>query len=224
MANVVIFGNGQIAEIAAYYLTHDSEHDVVAFAVDKVSEEESSLFGLPVVEFDALQEEFPPKEFEMFVALSYRNLNKVRAEKYEEVKAKGYNLISYVSSKSGLIGDFCTGDNCLILENQMIQPFSRIGNNVFVFNGVLIGHHSSIGDHCWLTTGTNIGGNTNVGDYCFFGMNSTAAHMVEVGDECFVGAGALVLRDAKDKGVYLAKGTDRLRLDSDNFLKLTPMD
>ena len=35
MSKVVIIGAGKIAEELYFYLTHDSEHDVVAFAVDK---------------------------------------------------------------------------------------------------------------------------------------------------------------------------------------------
>jgi sugar O-acyltransferase (sialic acid O-acetyltransferase NeuD family) len=223
MSEVLIFGDGQIAEIVFHYLTHDSDHEIVGFVVD-TPEPGATQCGLPIFPFKDIEERFPPAEFRMFVALAYRDLNRVRAGKYYEAKAKGYELISYVSSKAGIVGDVSIGDNCLILENQMVQPFARIGSNVFIFNGVLVGHHSSVGDHCWLTTGTNIGGNSSIGQHCFFGMNSTVSHMIQIGDACFIGAGALVLRDARDKGVYLAKGTDRLALDSDRFLKITPME
>ena len=35
MARVVIFGAGDIARLAHYYFTHDSDHEVVAFTVDE---------------------------------------------------------------------------------------------------------------------------------------------------------------------------------------------
>ena len=35
MAKVVVFGVGQWAELAHFYLTHDSPHEVVAFTVDR---------------------------------------------------------------------------------------------------------------------------------------------------------------------------------------------
>lgn len=34
MSKVVIFGVGQIAEVAYFYLKNDSEHEVAAFTVD----------------------------------------------------------------------------------------------------------------------------------------------------------------------------------------------
>ena len=35
MSKVVVFGVGQWAELAHFYLTHDSPHEVVAFALDR---------------------------------------------------------------------------------------------------------------------------------------------------------------------------------------------
>ena len=34
MSRVVVFGVGRIAELAHFYLVHDSPHEVVGFAVD----------------------------------------------------------------------------------------------------------------------------------------------------------------------------------------------
>ena len=58
----------------------------------------------------------------MFVAVGYQDLNKFRARKYEEAKAKGYELISYVSSRASNFGGVEIGDNCFVLEFAAIQP------------------------------------------------------------------------------------------------------
>jgi hypothetical protein len=44
----------------------------------------------------------------------------VRQEKYEQARAAGYALASYVCSKSAIWSDLDVGDNCFILENQTI--------------------------------------------------------------------------------------------------------
>ena len=131
--NVVIFGTGQIAEIVYQYFTHDSPYTVSAFTVDSKHKDKDSFYGLPVIEFENIEKKFPPDKFQMFIALSYTGLNQLRAQKYYEAKQKKYNLVSYISSKAGIIADFETGDNCLILENQLIQPYAKIGSNVFVW-------------------------------------------------------------------------------------------
>ena len=187
---IIIFGAGQTAEIVYHYFTYDSPFSVVAFTANTEHRNKKSLFGLPVVEFEEIEKKYPPEEFKMFVAMSYSNLNKLRAEKYKEAKQKNYKLVSYISSKAGIVGKLDIGENCLILENQLIQPYAKIGNNVFVWSGVLIGHHCTISDHCWLTSDASIGGNSNIGSYSFLGLNCTIGHMIKIGSNCLIGAGS----------------------------------
>jgi len=223
MSKIIIFGTGQVAEIAYHYLTNDSPHEIVAFTADSKFIKDKSFFGLPLVPFETIEKTFPPEKFQMFVAMGYKDLNRIRAKKYNEAKEKKYKLISYVSSKSGIIGSLEIGDNCFILENQSIQPYAKIGNDVFIWNGVLVGHHSSIGDHCWLTSEAGIGGDTVIGPYCFVGMNATIGHMITVGKESFIGANTLVTKNAKEKSVYITKDTEPYLLNSDKFLAITKM-
>lgn len=223
MSKLVIFGAGQTAEIVYHYFTTDSPHQIVAFTADKAFIKRKTFLGLPVVPFETVDKEFPPSEFDMFVAMSYTNLNRLRAAKYAQAKKKKYRLITYISSKSSLVGKRDMGDNCLILESQVIQPYATIGNDVFVWGGVVIGHHSRIDDHCWLTSESSIGGNTHIGPYCFLGLNATVGHVVTVGAESFIGANTLVTKNAPPKSVFIAKGTDMYPLDSDKFLSITKM-
>ena len=223
MAKVIIYGAGETAQIVYHYLKNDSPHQIVAFTADSHFIQNQSLLGLPVVPFESVENVFAPSKFAMFVALSYHNLNRVRASKYHAAKQKGYNLVSYVSSKSNIIGNITCGDNCLILENQVIQPYVKIGNNVWIWGGVLVGHHSVIGDHCWLTSEASIGGHAVIGPYCFLGMNATVGHMVTVGQESFIGACTLVTKNVREKSVYITKDTEAYRLESDQFLAITKM-
>ncbi len=223
MSRVVIFGTGQTAEIIYHYLITDSQHQIVAFTADKKFISKKSFLGLPLVPFEVIEKKYPPDKFDMFVALSYRDLNRVRANKYRQAKRKKYKLISYISSKSGIVGNIKIGDNCLVLENQVIQPYASIGNNVFIWGGVLVGHHSIVGDHCWLTSEASVGGNAQIGSYCFLGMNSTIGHMITVGRESFIGANTLVTKNTTNKSVYITPDTQPYRLNSDQFLAITKM-
>ena len=67
---VVVFGAGDIAQLAHFYLTHDSPFEVVAFTVDRAFVTEPAFCGLPVVPFEEINARYPPDRFDMFVALS----------------------------------------------------------------------------------------------------------------------------------------------------------
>lgn len=215
-SRVVIFGTGTFAEVVHFYLTNDSEHEVVAFTANESHIAERELLGLPVVPFETLEQEYPPGEFKMYVAVGYKNLNRARAAVYAEAKAKGYELVSYVSSR-------CTnwaesiGDNCFIFEDNTLQPFVRVGNDVVLWSGNHIGHHSSIGDHCFIASHVVISGNVRVGPYCFIGVNATTRDSIEIGESCLIGAGALIMKSCKDKEVYIAQRTKAVSRTSDEI-------
>lgn len=204
---LLIFGNGEFGEVACMYLQKDSPYEVAAFTAHSEHIRDRRLLGLPVIPFETVQETHPPKEYKMFVAIAYRDLNRVRARIYHETKAKGYTLISYVSSKTNHWDDLRIGDNCFIFENNVIQPYVTIGNDVILWSGNHIGHHSTIGDHSFVASHAVISGRVRIGSYCFIGVNATIRDHIVVSDECTIGAGALVMKDTKKGEVYAATST-----------------
>ncbi len=207
MSDVVIFGTGSFAQVVHFYLTHDSEHEIVAFTVNESYLKEREILGLPVVPFESLEHEFPPDFFKVFVAVGYKQVNRVRAAVYTEAKKKRYELISYISSKCTHWGDTIIGDNSFIFEDNTIQPFVTIGNDVVMWSGNHIGHHSTIGDHCFISSHVVISGHVKVGPFCFLGVNATIRDSINLGEACIVGAGALIMESTKEGEVYPAKRT-----------------
>ena len=89
---LVLFGSREMATLARFYFERDSVYEVVAFTVDDANVETAELEGLPVIPWSEVTERFSPNDYEMFVALSYRGLNQLRAEKFAQAKAAGYRL------------------------------------------------------------------------------------------------------------------------------------
>ena len=211
---LVIFGTGDIAQLAHFYFSTDSEYTVVAFTVDAAYRTEKTFCDLPVIAFEEISKYYPPNQCEIFVALSYSKLNSIRKEKYLAVKALGYRIASFISSHATILNDDCIGENCFIFENNIIQPFVIIGNNVTLWSGNHIGHHSIIKDHCFIASHVVVSGGVKVGEQCFLGVNSTLRDHIKIGERCVIGAGALLLGDAEPDGVYLGVATERSKVPS----------
>jgi len=211
MERVILFGNGRQAQLIYFYLTHSSPYEVVAFTVDRGYITEDRLFELPVVAFEDIESIYSPDQYKMSVQLGYRNLNMLRAEKYAQAKAKGYELISYISPKATTWPGLIVGDNCFISENTSIGPFAEIGNNVCVGIGTVIGHHCVIRDHCFLGTHVVILGSATIEPYCFLGPNSVVRDGgITIARESIIGAGVYIGKDTKEKGVYVNRPPDLL--------------
>ncbi|MBV9987222.1 MAG: acetyltransferase [Chitinophagaceae bacterium] len=217
---VVIFGTGEIAELAQYYMQHDSGFEVVAFTADAAFVKEPVFRGKPLVAFEDVERLYSPGVYSMHVALSYSKLNLVRQEKYLAAKAKGYELVSYVCSRSVYWEDLSIGDNCFILENQTIQPTVRIGNNVMIWSGNHLGHGCIIKDHTYLSSHICISGHTEIGERCFVGVNSTFRDFIKVGNRVFVAMGALVTRDIEDDAVILGPKSSVLKAEDEMAVRI----
>jgi sugar O-acyltransferase (sialic acid O-acetyltransferase NeuD family) len=209
-----------LADVAHFYLTHDSAHEVAGFTVDGQFMRENRHLGLPVVPFETVATQFPADRFKMLLPLSYRGVNRLRAEKYAAAKAKGFELISYVSSRALVWPGLKVGDNCMILENNVIQPFAEIGDDVILWSGTHIGHHTSIRDHCFVAPQVAISGSVTVQPKCFLGVNVTVRDGITIATECVIGAGALILKDTHERGVYVGSPARLLPVRSDELKEI----
>jgi sugar O-acyltransferase (sialic acid O-acetyltransferase NeuD family) len=205
MEKVVIFGTSAAAILSHFCLAHDSPYEVVAFTADRSYIKEGELRGLPVVPFEDIESIYPPHSYKMLVSILASRVNKTRAEKYEQAKTKGYELISYVSSKAitwpGLVGAIC-------------RPFLKIGNDVMVMAGVFLGHDSVIKDHCFIASRAVLLGAVTVEPYCCVGANATILDGVTIARQCVIGAGAVIHENTQEEGVYRVNPPTLLPLSS----------
>lgn len=218
MQKIVVFGNSVFAEHLYFLLTQDSPYEVAAFTVDGSYIREETLFGLPVVPFETVDTLFPPGEYKMIIPISFQRVNRLRAEKYQQAKAKGYQLISHSSSTAISYPGLALGDNSIIMERCIIGPLAEIGSDVIVASGAIIGHHAVLKDHCFIAPGAVVLGGATVEEYSFIGANATVKEEVRVAREGLVGSGVTITRNTREKGVYLGpeavlhqKRSDELR-------------
>lgn len=219
MAKVIIFGVQDFAQLANFYLQHDTEHEVVAFSVNNQYLPADRTFeGLPVIDFENVEKTYDPSEFKFFAPMSPARMNRLRESVYRQIKDKGYELISYVSSKATVFSGVSIGENCFILEDNTIQPFTSIGNNVVLWSGNHIGHHSVIKDHVSFTSHVVLSGHCVVEPFSFFGVNATIRDRVHIGEGSLIAMAAAVIGDTEAWGVYKgnpAKKGEKLSSDLD---------
>jgi sugar O-acyltransferase (sialic acid O-acetyltransferase NeuD family) len=215
-SKIIIFGTLDTAELAHWYLENDSPYTVAAFTVSKEYIKEDTFKGLPVIPFEELEQHYPPNEYRLFAPMTGVKMNTLRKKIYEEGKTKGYEFISYISSKA-TVCDNEIGENCFILEDNTLQPFTKIGNNVVMWSGNHIGHHGIIEDHVFFTSHVVLSGHCHVKERAWFGVNSTIRDYITIGEGSLIGMGALITKDTEPNGLYIgapAKKQERTALET----------
>lgn len=219
MEKIIIFGNATQGLLGHFLLTHDSPYQIVAFTVDGKYIKEKELQGLPVLPFDEIESIYPPESCKMHIpVLGWAP--KLREEKYHQAKAKGYELINYISSKAVTWPDLVIGDNCSIGEGSICRPFVQIGNDVLIQAGCNIGHNTVIKDHCFIASHAVLLGMVTVEPYTFIGANATIDNGVTIARECVIGAGTVIRTNTKEKEVYRANPPALLPLPSDKMMNM----
>ncbi|HZI20740.1 MAG TPA: acetyltransferase [Pyrinomonadaceae bacterium] len=200
---LVIVGDGETAELAYEYLTHDSPHEVVAFAVERAYRKREEMFGLPVVAFEEIEGKYPPGEYAAFVAVSYTKLNRVRERLFKEAKRRGYRCPPYVSSRAFVWHNVEVGENCFIFENNVVQYGVRVGDNVVMWSGNHVGHQTVIKENVFISSHVVVSGYCEVGENCFLGVNSSVANNIRIARDCLIGMGAVIHKDTEERKVYV---------------------
>jgi len=199
---LLIFGTGTLGEIAGYYFSNDSSYDLIGFvdSADFVNDK-TLLMGLPVMNWDDACKNFSSNDVHFFVAIGYRKTNSVRQNRYEQIKAAGYTCASYISSRATVLTQDI-GENCFILENNVLQPFTVVGNNVTMWSGNHLGHHSIIEDNVFIASHAVISGKCRIGANSFLGVNCCLHDGVSIGEKSVVGAGAIVATSCEPRSLF----------------------
>jgi sugar O-acyltransferase (sialic acid O-acetyltransferase NeuD family) len=200
MRKLVIYGTGLIGEVAAFFFGKDSKYAVAAFTNSSEFIKSEQFQGLPLVAFETIHETHPPSDYDVFIALGYAKTNQIRQARFGEAKAKGYTCATYISSRATYF-DTPVGENCFILENNVIQPFVTIGDDVTLWSGNHIGHHSKIHDHCFISSHVVVSGGCDIGENCFLGVNSTVRDNVSLGRFVVMSPGSIAMKDCDERTV-----------------------
>jgi len=218
--NLVIVGDSSFAEIAYEYFEKDSDYNVVAFAVEKEYRKRDSLFSIPVVDFETIEEKFNVNDTDVFVALTYARLNRVRTRICSDVKKKGYKLASYISSKSFVWDNVKIGENVFIFEDNTIQPFVEIGNNVIFWSGNHIGHHSVIGNNLFISSHVVVCGHCILKDNSFIGVNASIANNLTLEEDNFIALGSVIVKSTEKDSIYKGNPATRGKISAKKLCKV----
>ena len=216
MSKVIIFGYGDNAELAYYYLTHDSPHEVVAFSVTSEFCDKKEFRGLPLIAFEEVQEIYPPGDYQFFVPASGRSMNRLREKYFLAAKEKGYRCVSYISSKA-ITCQNEIGENCFILEHTNIQPFVQVGDNTIIWCNTHVGHHSLLEGHTFIGSNVVICGRCQIGTHCYLASSSIINDYVKLPQGTLVGSMSFVRSAREPWGIYTGNPAKRRKQSSKDF-------
>ncbi|MGE4457040.1 MAG: acetyltransferase [Arcobacteraceae bacterium] len=213
---LVIYGIGPFAKLLHYYLTNDSDYEVVAFCADEAYIKEKEFCGLPIVAFEDVEDIYKPKEYKMLVAVGYSKMRN-RKIMFEKAKAKNYALVNYIHS-SVINHEIKLGENNIILAGCVIEPNVEIGNNNVIWSMTLLGHDCQIENHNYISAKCLISGDTKIKNLCFIGNGTTMINGLVIENETYLIAGTNLRKSTKEYGMYIGNPAKFLKLNQSGIV------
>jgi UDP-3-O-[3-hydroxymyristoyl] glucosamine N-acyltransferase len=173
-----------------------------------------------VVPFERLSELYDPAIHDVYVAVVYTQLNRLRARLAQAAKLKGYQLASYVSSRAFVWRNVTLGEHCFIFEDNTVQPFVKIGSNVVLWSGNHIGHHSTVRDNVFVSSHVCISGFCDVGENTFMGVNSTVGNNVTIGRDNWLGPDVTVTKDTPPDSLFKIEEVEPAKVGARRFFRV----
>jgi len=205
---LLIFGTGTLGEIAGYYFQTDTSYELVGYVDSgEYLEENAELLGKPVLSWESACQQYATNDVDFFVAIGYRKTNMVRQARYQQISEAGYHCASYISTRATVLTEH-VGENCFILENNVLQPYTVIGNNVTMWSGNHLGHHSIVENNAFIASHAVISGKCRIGANSFLGVNCCLHDGVEIGEKSVVGAGSIVTGSCEPRSVFVPQRTE----------------
>lgn len=202
MKDLIIFGNGDFARMMKYYIEKDDKRRVVAFAVNAEYITQGIFCDLPLVEFETIDTQYPPEQYDILLAIGNSKMNEVRKNVFRQCKQKGYTIASYIHSGCSIHCENM-GEGNIILERCLVYPFTKIGDGNLFWDNVMIAHDCTVGNFNTLAAYTDLCGYVQIGNNSFLGKNCVIKEYTKIADYTLVGATAYVDKDTKPYDVVV---------------------
>lgn len=216
MRKIVIIGAGKAAQMLRVFIELTTSDRVVAYSADAAYCTTEQFDDLPLVPWEDLERYYPPSEVQLIGPASYSLINQYRYERHQQGKARGYGFISYIHPT--VRRDKATiGENCIILDDNILQPFCRIGDGVVLWSASLIAHHCDVGDYCFISSQSCLAGGVKLGAFSYLGVKIFVTHGVTIGESSVLVNAAVVGEDLPDRSVVKGKLDRPMRITSDRI-------
>lgn len=133
----------------------------------------------------------------------------VRQRIQGEIEKVGGKIVKLIHPDAVISGDVEIGAGSVVMAGTVINSGTKIGKGVIVNTCSSVDHDCIIGDYCHVAVGVHICGTVTVGDGTWIGAGAVVSNNVDICSSCMVGAGAVVVRDIKEAGVYLGTPAEK---------------
>ncbi|WP_338778813.1 acetyltransferase [Metabacillus sp. FJAT-52054] len=129
--------------------------------------------------------------------------NVLRQSVHEKLEASGASIPSLIHPDAIIGSQVNLGIGTVVMARTIINCGSIIGKGCIINTASTIDHDNYIANFVHLSPGVHLAGSVTVGQGSWLGIGSVVSNNVSITGGCTMGAGAVVIKDVTEAGVYV---------------------
>lgn len=201
---VVIIGAGGHAKVIADIIEKSGDQ-IIGFLDDRIEKGTKIIGNYKVIGNlnNKCQLSMANSDYEFIIAIGN---NQIRRGISNTANLKFYTAI-HPSAQIGL--DVEIKEGTVIMANACINSLAKIGRHCIVNTGAIIEHDSIIEDFVHISPNAALGGTVKIGENTHVGIGSVIKNNITICGDCTIGAGAVVVENITESGIYVGVPTRR---------------
>lgn len=176
----------------------------LSFADEKARDGESFL-GFPIVK---AFEDVLPEGWQYFPAAGDNGKRQIQTE---QIKTNCWPLATVISPTATIGVGATIGAGSFVGHHSHVGPMAVIGEACILNTGCIVEHDCLVGNYTHVSVNAVLAGASRLGDLVFMGTGSTVIDKCSVSDRVTLGAGAVVVEEIVESGLYVGIPAKRIR-------------
>lgn len=126
---------------------------------------------------------------------------RIRSQLMERFSDKHFPVLIHPSAV--IADDVEIGEGSVVMAGAVINPSVTIGRGCIVNTCSSVDHDCLLGDYVHLAVGAHLSGTVSIGNRTWIAIGASISNNVCICGDCIIGAGAVVIRDIAQPGVYI---------------------
>lgn len=127
----------------------------------------------------------------------------IRRQIQERIKDAGGVIATLVHPDAVISMYASIGAGTVIMAGTVINAGTKIGKGVIANTSSSVDHDCMVGDYCHIAVGAHLCGGVTGGEGSWIGAGAVINNNICICSGCMVGAGAVVVKDIREDGIYL---------------------
>lgn len=135
---------------------------------------------------DDILSQWPPAEFDCFIAVDSHALNYARLELYGRARLRGFRMRSLIHRSAVISPSAQIADNVWIGPSVLLGADCKIGSNTMIGAGSQMDPKVVTAAHVWLGASCKVGRNSKIASYSVIGSNVILRSDTEIGKHTLI--------------------------------------